>query len=80
MMDMFKIVAKMPLLGRYFKEANENITCSFVETIAVQAQKLYTFFKSSLQEMLSNHRKYIKNREDEQIIKAILSDSLPYLN
>ena len=30
--------------------------------------------------MLSNHKKYIKNRADEQIIKAILSESLPYLN
>jgi hypothetical protein len=49
MNDMFKIVNKMPLLGRYFKDTNEIITSSFIETIAVQAQKLYTFFKNALQ-------------------------------
>lgn len=49
MIDMFRIVAKMPLLGRYFKDANEIVTSSFVETIAVQAQKFYTVFKNSLQ-------------------------------
>lgn len=56
MTDMFRIVAKMPLLGRYFKESNEIVTCSFVEAIAVQAQKLYTVFKNSLQTILSNPR------------------------
>lgn len=45
---MFKIVAKMPLLGRYFKDYNELVTCSFVEGIAVQAQKIYTVFKNGL--------------------------------
>ena len=62
----------MPLLGRYFKENNEIVTCSFIETIAVQAQKLYMPYKSMLQELLNNHRKYLKNRDDERMFKVIL--------
>jgi len=70
----------MPLLGRYFKESNENVTCSFVEGIAVQAQKIYQSFKNYLLEMLCNHRTYIQNRDEEQLMKAILEESLPHIN
>lgn len=48
MTEMFKIVSKMPLLGRYFKDKNSKVVCSFVEGIAVQAQKAYFSFKSTL--------------------------------
>ena len=56
------------------------MTCSFVEGIAIQAQRLYNAFKNYLLEMLYNHRTYIKNRDEEQLMKAILEDSLPYIN
>jgi len=56
------------------------VTCSFVEGIAIQAQRLYNAFKNYLLEMLYNHRTYIKNRDEEQLMKAILEDSLPYIN
>lgn len=72
LLDLFKIVNKMPLLGRYFKENNEIVTCNFIETIAVQAQKLYMPYKAMLQELLSNHKKYLVTREDEQMVKVIL--------
>lgn len=49
LMEMFKIVAKMPLLGRYYKDNNPQCTCSLVETIAVQAQKMYLPWKTGLQ-------------------------------
>ena len=60
--ELFRIVRKMPLLGRYFKENNETVTCSFIETIAVQAQKLYMPFKAMLQELITNHKRYLKTR------------------
>ena len=78
--DLFKIVNKMPLLGRYYKEANEIVTTTFIETIAVQAQKLYVPFKSMLQELLINPKKYLHSREDEQLVKIILEECLPSIN
>lgn len=38
---LFVIVNKMPLLGRYYKSQNDSITCNFINTISVQAQKIY---------------------------------------
>lgn len=79
-LDLFKIVNKMPLLGRYFKEKNEIVTCSFIETIAVQAQKLYIPYKAMLQELLSNSKKYLKSRDEEKMVKIILEECLPNIN
>lgn len=46
----------------------------------MQAQTLYTVFKSSLIELFNNHRHFIKTREDERVVKAILEESLPFIN
>ena len=48
----FRIVAKMPLLGRYYKPKNDHIVTTFITTIAVQAQKIYISFKQILNHMI----------------------------
>lgn len=45
---LFKIVEKMPFLGRYYKPSQNEVISSAVEIIALQAQKLYGFFKATL--------------------------------
>ena len=37
-------------------------------------------YKAMLQELLSNHKKYLKNREDEKMVKIILEECLPVIN
>jgi hypothetical protein len=49
---LFKVVEKMPFLGRYYKPKNTSVICSAVEIIAAQAQRLYAAFKHSLSEIL----------------------------
>lgn len=61
---LFKVVEKMPYLGRYYKAKNNSVISSAVEIIALQAQKLYGAFKHSLSEILYQKEFYIKNRED----------------
>ena len=78
--ELFKVVKKMPLIGRYYKDKNAAVTCGFIEVIAVQAQKFYNYFKLSLQEVLSNVKYYLKSREEEQLMKAILDECLPFIN
>ena len=46
--QLFVVVEKMPLLGRYYKPKNNNTVSSAVEVIALQAQKLYGSFKYAL--------------------------------
>jgi hypothetical protein len=47
--QLFKIVQKMPLIGRYYKDQNQVLTTTFIEVIAVQAQKMYAAFKYCIQ-------------------------------
>jgi len=49
---LFRIVAKMPLLGRYYKSKSENTTQAFISTIAVHAQKVYVSFRTNLGTMI----------------------------
>jgi hypothetical protein len=77
---LFKVVEKMPLVGRYYKpKANEVIT-SAIEIIALQAQRLYNSFKTCLSEVLLNPAHYITNAQDELIIRGILCDELTFIN
>lgn len=61
---LFKVVEKMPLIGRYYKNKNNAVISSAIEIIAVQAQRLYESFKNSLSEILINREYFIKNRKD----------------
>ena len=79
-LQLFKIVQKMPLIGRYYKDKNQVLTSTFIEVIAVQAQKIYSSFKYCIQELVSNHTIYIKSKEDEVLFKSILEESLPLVN
>ncbi len=54
----------MPFLGRYYKSSCNAVVCSAVELIALQAQKLYSFFKACLSEILYRREYYIKNKDD----------------
>lgn len=49
---LFKIVEKMPFLGRYYKPTQSPIVSSAVEILAMTAQKIYGFFKACLNEIL----------------------------
>lgn len=71
---LFKVVEKMPFLGRYYKPKNNSVVSTAVEVIALQAQKLYGSFKHSLTEILYQRELYIKNSEDECIMRGILVD------
>jgi hypothetical protein len=46
----------------------------------MQAQILYSFFKNSLQEILTYSQNYIVHREDERLVKVIVEESLVNLN
>lgn len=69
---LFRIVEKMPLLGRYYKQQHSAVICSAVETIAAQAQRLYGGFKHALTEILYRKEEYIKSKEDENIMRGML--------
>lgn len=69
---MVKIVAKMPLIGRYYKENNEDGTVSYICTIAIQAQKLYLPWKNGLQELFYDSSSYLANRSDEKLVKVLV--------
>ena len=77
---LFKVVEKMPLIGRYYKNKNNQVISSAIEIIAVQAQRLYDSFKYSLSEILINREYFIKNRKDENIIRVILMEDLIFIN
>lgn len=57
---LFKVVEKMPFLGRYYKIKHNAAICSAVEIIAVQAQRLYGGFKHALSEILYRRDVYIR--------------------
>ena len=38
----------MSMLGRYYQESNKFVTDNFIDTIALEAQNLYTKFKAIL--------------------------------
>jgi hypothetical protein len=76
----FVIVSKMPLLGRYYKEQNELVTCNFINTLAVHAQKIYVSFRVLLCHVIENPKTYLPTREHEMIMKSILCDELPLIN
>lgn len=61
---LFKVVEKMPLIGRYYKNKNDQAISSVIEIIAVQAQRLYDSFKNSLSEILINREYFVKNRKE----------------
>jgi hypothetical protein len=61
---LFRIVQKMPLLGRYYKQQHTEVICSAIETIAAQAQRLYAGFKHALTEILHRREEYIKGKEE----------------
>lgn len=69
---LFRIVEKMPLLGRYYKQQYTAVICSAVETIAAQGQRLYGGFKHALTEILYRKEEYIRNKEDENIMRGML--------
>lgn len=52
---LFAVVNKMPFLGRYYKLQHNSAVSTFVEVIALQAQKIYYAFKVSLGEIINNH-------------------------
>jgi hypothetical protein len=54
----------MPFLGRYYKPSQNEVISSAVEVIALQAQKLYGFFKATLSEILIRREYYIKSKND----------------
>lgn len=54
----------MPFLGRYYKTAHNEVISSAIEILALQAQKLYSFFKNALTEILIRREFYIKNKDD----------------
>ena len=54
----------MPFLGRYYKPSQNEVVSSAVEVIALQAQKLYGFFKATLSEILIRREYYIKSKND----------------
>lgn len=77
---LFKVVEKMPFLGRYYKCKHNATISSAVEIIAVQAQRLYGGFKYALSEILYRRDVYIREKGDEKIMKGILDDELTYIN
>ena len=77
---LFKVVEKMPLLGRYYKPKNNGTVSSAVEIIALQAQKLYGSFKFALTEILYHKERYISTREQEKYMRGVLVDELTYIN
>ena len=46
----------------------------------MQAQKLYGYFKSCLNEILYRKEVYIKNKEDELILRGVFGEELIYIN
>jgi hypothetical protein len=70
----------MPFLGRYYKPSQNEVVSSAVEIIALQAQKLYGFFKATLSEILIKREDYIKNKDDENIMRGVLADELIVIN
>ena len=70
----------MPMLGRYYRDENKVLTETFVDVIAVQAQKLYSGFKNIISEMLYQPKKYVSNKEQEELLRSILGDSLIVIN
>lgn len=76
----FRIVAKMPLLGRYYKPKNEQVICSFINTIAIHAQKVYISFSQILIHMVENPSVHIPTKSDEKIMQVVLRDELPSIN
>ncbi len=77
---LFRIVEKMPLLGRYYKQQHSAVICSAVETIAGQAQRLYAGFKHALTEILYKKHEYIRNKADEDIMRGMLVEELSTIN
>lgn len=77
---LFKVVEKMPFLGRYYQQKNKEVINTAVEVIALQAQKLYGSFKFALAEILYQREYYIRSTEDEIIMRGILADELPLIN
>ena len=78
--ELFTVVKKMSLLGRYYKENNNALTCTFVEVIAYQAQRLYVYYKNSLTEVISYPKRYLHSRSDEELLKVIIEECLPLIN
>lgn len=72
--QLFKIVEKMPFLGRYYKPTVNAVVSSAVEIIALQAQKLYSYFKACLTEVLYRREFYVKDKDDELIMRGVFSD------
>ena len=70
----------MPFLGRYYKSSCNAVVSSAVEIIALQAQKLYSFFKACLSEILYRREYYIKNKDDELILRAVFAEELITIN
>ena len=54
----------MPFLGRYYKPTQNCVISTAIETIALQAQKLYGYFKTCLAQILFRKEQYIKNADD----------------
>jgi hypothetical protein len=77
---LFRIVEKMPLMGRYYKQQHSAVICSAIETIAAQTQRLYAGFKHALTEILYRREDYIKSKEDEGIMRGILVEELSTIN
>ena len=78
--QLFVIVHKMPLLGRYYKPKYSNAVSTFVEVIAIAAQRLYSCFKYCLGEIIIKRETYIKNKDDESILRGVFSDELTFIN
>lgn len=77
---LFRVVAKMPLLGRYYKQKNELVVGIFINTIAIHAQKLYISFRQILGHMIQNPRVHIPTKQDQMMMKTVLRDELPQIN
>jgi len=54
----------MPLIGRYYKSANEAVTSGFVYTIAYHASTIYNRMKTIISEMIGSPKQYLKSKED----------------
>lgn len=53
---------KISTLGRYFNRKYKEVTCSFVEMLAIESQKIYTATKKCIFELLQNTGHYIKKK------------------
>lgn len=73
----FKVVDKMPLLGRYYKSQNEMIVSLFIDTLAIHAQKIYLSIRVLLIHIIEHHKLHLPTRQHEIIMKTILCEELP---